>query len=440
MRHNNRLITVKTSLALTLAASLLFSMSSVALADQALEVEESSISYEVSPAEGEVVDFHTAAQEAFLSNPYIDGVIATPASIEIDGETYLIDGNPYDSKDLETRKRLHPDYSIPDPVVLTWEGEPASDTYYVEISPDANFEQDVRTFTADGNTVDVYNLLIGTQYFWRVAPTEDEIGDSDIYSFSTSSVGPRNLYIDGVTNVRDLGGFELADGSGIVRQGLVYRSGRLNLSNIDDDVSIFEADPDYFELTITEKGIDTLVNELGVKTEVDIRIRDQGTYVSKEIGNMNNDRIEGLEYVSLPMDFVGGTETDNNFTRLDNPASIKAFFELLADEANYPVIFHCNIGTDRTGCLGYLLGALLGMSEEDLYVNYVFSNFGSIAGSTRASGRASTSIYEGTGYGVTVMSYPGETLSEQAENALIDICGLSKETLDKVREILIEKY
>ena len=80
------------------------------------------------------------------------------------------------------------------------------------------------------------------------------------------------------------------------------------------------------------------------------------------------------------------------------------------------------------------------MSEEDLYVNYVFSNFGSIAGSTRASGRASTSIYEGNGYGVTVMSYPGETLSEQAENALIDICGLSKETLDKVREILIEKY
>ena len=123
-----------------------------------------------------------------------------------------------------------------------------------------------------------------------------------------------------------------------------------------------------------------------------------------------------------------------------SPARIKDIFELFADEDAYPIYFHCNIGTDRTGCIGYLLGAYLGMSEEDLYVNYVFSNFGSISGGAMGAGRSSSSITGETGYGSTVKSYPGDTLSEQAANALKDICGISQETLDKIREILVVYY
>ena len=140
------------------------------------------------------------------------------------------------------------------------------------------------------------------------------------------------------------------------------------------------------------------------------------------------------------MSFAGGGQEANNLTRLENPQRIKEIFELLADESVYPIYFHCNIGTDRTGCLAYLLGALLGMSEEDLYINYVFSNFGSISGGTNRSGRPSTFITGPNGYGTTVMSYPGDTLSEKTANALMDICGLSRETLDKVCEIMVEQY
>ncbi len=396
---------------------------------------EYAFSYDVKPLSGAVVHFHTVAQTAYLADPYTDGVINTPSIIEIEGVDYKIDGNPWTSSDLETRERTHEDYSKPNPVVLSWEGE-ASDTYYVELATDESFEELVRVWITDETSVEIYNLFIRTKYYWRVAPTQADIADAKPYNFTTSSAGPRNIYIDGVTNVRDLGGYVLADGSGEIRQGLIYRGGRLNLTNNDDDKPLFQADPDYFLLTITEKGLDTMVNELHIKTELDVRVPGE----VNETGNMTADKIPELIYVNIPMEYQGGERTDNNMTRLDNPARLKEIFELFADEDNYPIYFHCNIGTDRTGCIGYLLGAYLGMSEEDLYINYVFSNFGSISGGAMGAGRSSSSITGSTGYGATVKSYPGDTLSEQAANALMDICGISQETLEKIREILVETY
>ena len=396
---------------------------------------EYTYAYDVTPYDGAVVNFHTAAQLAFLASPYTKGEINTPSVIEVEGVDYRIDGNPWTSTDQATRQRTHADYSKPNPVVLTWSGE-ASDTYYVELALDADFEQLLSVWETDETSIELYNLFIGTDYYWRVAPTAADVDDAKPYSFTVSPLGPRNIYIDGATNIRDLGGYELLDGSGRVRQGMIYRGGRLNLSNADDDTPLFTADPDYFLLTVTEKGIDTMLNDLHIKTELDVRVPGD----TNEIGNMTNEKIPGLEYVNIPMEYHGGERTDNNLTRLENPARIKEVFELFADEDAYPIYFHCNIGTDRTGCIGYLLGAFLGMSEEDLYVNYVFSNFGDISGGTFGQGRQINSVTGDTGYATTVKAYPGDTLSEQAANALKDICGISQETLDKVYELLVEKY
>ena len=42
------------------------------------------------------------------------------------------------------------------------------------------------------------------------------------------------------------------------------------------------------------------------------------------------------------------------------------------------LLLHCSIGTDRTGVICFLINALLGVSEEDLYKDYLFSMFGMI--------------------------------------------------------------
>ncbi|MBO5328104.1 MAG: tyrosine-protein phosphatase, partial [Clostridia bacterium] len=109
---------------------------------------------------------------------------------------------------------------------------------------------------------------------------------------------------------------------------------------------------------------------------------------------------------------------------------VKNTFEILADESNYPLIYHCNIGTDRTGLFAYLINGLMGVSEEDLYRDYLFSNFGKINGSRSLSGIKNSYI-------ATIKSYQGDNLSEKIYNCLVDL-GIPSEHLDSVIEILTE--
>ena len=88
-------------------------------------------------------------------------------------------------------------------------------------------------------------------------------------------------------------------------------------------------------------------------------------------------------------------------------------FLALTDLSNLPAIFHCDIGTDRTGACAFLLGALLGKSEKDLYIDYLFSNFGNI-GSSRSLDSLNEKITD-------LYSYEGNSLQEKTINYLVDI-------------------
>ena len=101
----------------------------------------------------------------------------------------------------------------------------------------------------------------------------------------------------------------------------------------------------------------------------------------------------------------------------------------VADEENYPMIIHCSVGTDRTGMFAFLINALLGVSEEDLCRDYLFSNFGAI-GSKRKITQLKESMYY-----TEVMNAQGNTLSEKAYNYLADL-GVPTDQLDSVISIL----
>ena len=139
------------------------------------------------------------------------------------------------------------------------------------------------------------------------------------------------------------------------------------------DANTFESEP-------TEQGKAAL-KELGIKTDIDLR---------KTVSFAGEDEVNGItssplgndvKYVSCPM--VYGNQ--NIFTQSENVPSIILFFETLADETNYPIAFHCLRGTDRTGALAYVLGAMMGMSEEDLLLDYLFSDLANIGNPVLAS-------------------------------------------------------
>ena len=114
-----------------------------------------------------------------------------------------------------------------------------------------------------------------------------------------------------------------------------------------------------------------------------------------------------------------------------NKTRLKDLFNYFADEANYPIAFHCSIGTDRTGLVAFLLNGVLGVSKEDLYRDYIFSNFGLIYNM-----RTAKTIDE---YLTTIEASSGDKLKDKFYNYLTSV-GVSSLSLDKIKNIMIEKY
>ncbi len=296
--------------------------------------------------------------------------------------------------------------SSPLPVTLTWTAEPA-ESYVVAISKNKNMTDAVFAQATTDNAMEIYNLEIGMTYYWTVtACTGDQQVVSDTASFTIDSYGPRNLYIDGITNVRDVGGWKTADG-GSVKQGMIYRCGRLNESSIAE-----------MNIEITDSGIHAFKDVLGVKTELDIRGDEEAANITQS--PMGKD----VNYIRIPMGFEGDIIQSN-------AEQIKQVFAVLGQEENYPLCIHCNIGTDRTGLLCFLVNALLGVSETDLVLDYTFSNFGNIGG-----GRGAEQILDV--YLPVLQAVQGDSLSKKTYNFLLDL-GVEKTDLNAVISIMKEK-
>ncbi|MBO5480463.1 MAG: tyrosine-protein phosphatase [Clostridia bacterium] len=303
--------------------------------------------------------------------------------------------------------------SRPNCITLKWTDSSSSDQYKVEISEFADYSNAL-TYVVEETEVSVYNLKIATNYYWRVTTEET----SAMGTFKTSDVGPRNIYVEGVTNVRDMGGRMTSYGKRMV-QGILYRGARLNKSDVNDDG--YKTAPQEFVPEITENGIDVFVNQLKIKTEIDIRLLTRNGYPADKPAEST---VPGLQYLRIPM--------NGNSAIGDNAEKVKEFMELLADKNNYPIYYHCNIGTDRTGMLSYLIGGLCGMSEEDLMKDYLFSNFGNIGEAKEPHNSKNKYVELLSAEG----DYEGATLRERIENYFISI-GVSAETYTAVRDILL---
>ena len=282
------------------------------------------------------------------------------------------------------KKSGTPDGSLPRPIVFTWEGDDAG---VLELSETQDFAR-ARRFQGENGTCTVYNCKVAARYWWRV-------GDSEVRSFTTEDMAPRWIKVDGNTNVRDAGGWKTEDGRR-VKQGLLYRGGEMNT-----------------HVFITEAGIRTMVDELGIRTDLDLRGEAVGVHTESPLG---------VEYVLLPFAAYDDFAAD--------PIHLKEVFELLADESKYPLYYHCWGGADRTGTLAFMLGAILGVPEDDLYLDYEFTSLSIWRGIRCRSGEGMQGLVQG------IEPY-GSHVKERAEGFL-RAHGVTDEVMDKIRRILLE--
>ena len=373
----------------------------------AAETTEASPKYEIRLNAPASTAIHTELQKTFLSS-------ADPhAFADLLGPAYAARSVNYDTAPgtLELGR--------PDPITLTWtvpaeaEGHVSAYTVRLWTKDDKSDAKEIAV-ASDKTEYAFYNAFIRTTYKWTVTLLDDE-GESttsDVAVFQTEMQAPRNLYVDGITNVRDLGGWTTIDG-GKVRQGLLYRGARLNENDSD-------------EILITDEGIRTLRDELGIKTEIDLR-QTQAENGKDESGEITVSPLgKSVTYLPRPMYFG-----DALITNAKNKQRVKEIFAVLADESNYPIYFHCSIGTDRTGLIAWLVNGLCGVAEKNLWRDYLFSNFGTIGGTRTREKNEGVYVNQ-------IKAKTGVNLAEKTYNFLKDYFGVPEADLQAVIRIMKE--
>ncbi len=174
----------------------------------------------------------------------------------------------------------------------------------------------------------------------------------------------RRLKLEGAPNFRDFGGYAAA--GGVVRRGMLYRSGALG--------------------RVTGTDVDTL-NALGPWTIVDLR------HDVERAAAPTHARVSVAALHSLPMGSGTGAApvprpvllTVADATPAQAAEAIKAsyrrnvheyaarftaLFEVLLAERAGPAVIHCTAGKDRTGISVALVLLALGVSRDDVIEDY----------------------------------------------------------------------
>lgn len=179
------------------------------------------------------------------------------------------------------------------------------------------------------------------------------------------------IEIEGVENVRDLGGIAVC-GNRAVKPGLLYRGGNLS--------------------KLTAAGAQKLSSELGVSLVIDLR-------VGWEVQAKPDVAIPGVENVHIPfydMELVGidyaepaaGTKAighdiacdpDHFYRHMANEltaAQMGKAVRLILQRAQEgkATYFHCSGGKDRAGIIALCLLSVLGASEQAILDDYLYTN------------------------------------------------------------------
>ncbi|MBO5737445.1 MAG: tyrosine-protein phosphatase [Clostridia bacterium] len=307
------------------------------------------------------------------------------------------------------------DRYVPKAATISWENTRDDALYYtlkVGLEEDLS---DANSYLVSETSADIDYLYVAKHYYYQVYAhyDNDEVVKSRVFDFYTADT-PRTVYIEGVTNTRDIGGRYVMDGQYQIKQGMVYRG-----AEVDRELG-----------SITEEGRRVMLYDLGIKTDLDIR----GGDVQNAKGTSPID--DSLNYVHLEAPWY--SHVFNSSYRDAFATEIRTF----ANPDNYPIYFHCSVGRDRAGTLSMLLGALLGVEEADLYRDYEMSFFSRIGlkDAAQSEGDYNNLIRSFTDTITRIKTdYPAATFMESVEAWMKSYLGITQEEIDAIRNNLLEE-
>ena len=355
---------------------------------------KSTTSVSVTPTQGieittdltKTYDIHTSNQNKYLN---------------FTGDYYHITKNDLDSFGATGQS----ENSAPQAVSLAWNHTPAAGktvSYYgVKISTKEDLSDGYEIKGSTSKSLSLYNVFLGNNYFQVVAHYADGTAEgSEVKILKVTEKGPRNLKIGNMSNCRDMGGKTTIYG-GKLKQGIIFRT----CGNKFD-----------YSTQINAEGKTVMLDYFKVKTEINVAD-----------GTSYNCNLTGTNVVNCFMDY--GATPYSNISR--NAEPLRKVYSYLADSKNYPIFYHCRIGTDRTGLVGITLDGLLGVSFQETLQDYGFSNFGKIGGQRYSNKPSDPDGDDCAKYVDEILKMPGANWQEQCYNALRQI-GIPASQLDAI--------
>ena len=288
------------------------------------------------------------------------------------------------------------------------------------------------------HTERTFNLEIGTRYYWRVESNltcgrrlghlgsrwcdckgRRASAKSQIGTFTTEDLAPRWIAIEGnVGNFRDLGGRIGHDGRR-VRQGMIYRSQGFNNDSVDGIVK--------GKNRMMVSDVEYLTGTLGIRTDLDLRS-------DGETAGMN-----GVSPLGSSVAFVHNSSSSYGgiFGSFGKGVMAKNF-RVFCDAKNYPIVFHCIGGADRTGALGYVLNGVLGVSRQGIETDWEATFYPNIPGGGEE--KDDEHVWNSEWHfnkGFAKYGGADATWNERIELYLLD-CGITREEIEKFRSIMLE--
>lgn len=326
----------------------------------------------------------------------------------------------YDPNDYEYT--LVKDYRIenvpldePRPIVIRFESDHQYGQESVLLYRKADYSDVPRQAGLDGDSLVIWNSIPGEALYYRIV---DADGTSVLQQGEARGYGQvRMIYAPSVNNIRDFGGWPV-EGGGHVRYGRFYRGAKLHDAN-----NLYLSAEDSVRL-----------RELGIVCEFDLR------------GSTE----------------AGGGNTANNYSRLGKdvdyrivPHGMYAYAAAVKEHPEYfrfgwnqikahvfagdPIFMHCSHGCDRMGTWALVINGVLGVSENDLNLDYELSAFAPKTGLWRYRNEHQTvpdyDFRETIGY---IKSLPGEKLRDKFEYFLVKKCLIPQTDIDALRRQLID--
>ena len=242
--------------------------------------------------------------------------------------------------------------------VIKWETEPIIEgtvKMYVSDSPDtftydapaiyANIKEGIATYITHDNTTRKYFEMVFNIKCSRI-------------------VGARSVVMDSIQNLRDMGGYNIRNKK-TTRWGKLFRSGQLSSLSEWDSIRL---------------------DNLGIKTIIDLRT--DAEIAAKPVKYTNakivHIPITNAQLPELPARIMSGTIRKGDailymqdlYLQLitENTQQFVKALEELQNPDNYPILFNCTLGKDRSGFLAAILLAALGASEDTIIKDYMASN------------------------------------------------------------------